>query len=75
MYRMMTSYGIQTRKKEFRVEKSSFHKTLINTFSEGLGLPDSVSVKLEGFLNKIKETIAVSSKSGNSDTDLTLSFL
>ncbi|CAO2655168.1 Nn.00g102320.m01.CDS01 [Neocucurbitaria sp. VM-36] len=51
------SFAVQNNHKEFVVEKDSFHRTLVTTFTQGLPLPDNIGAQLEGVLTNIKSTI------------------
>ncbi|EYB28013.1 hypothetical protein FG05_30296 [Fusarium graminearum] len=66
--------SIRTLEKNFRVEKGTFHDTLVSTFTEGLQLPPTINDKLEGILTNINKTIAISSDDDVSKTSQNLTF-
>ncbi|EED20823.1 hypothetical protein TSTA_040170 [Talaromyces stipitatus ATCC 10500] len=64
----IANVGLQTQKKNFKVEKNVFHDTLVKTFTHGLNLPETITAKLENFLQNVKNVIDKASDTSDSLT-------
>jgi hypothetical protein len=56
--------------KNFDTDKSQFHQELVTTFTQGMGLPSSITPKLESLLGDMQQSIITADQSGSSGSDM-----
>lgn len=69
LYRMIRN-GAWHKRKNFDSEKSQFHQELVTTFTQGIGLPSSITPKLESLLGDMQQPIITADQSGSRGRDL-----